>query len=131
MKVYVTGIFRKDEKTLVTVSNWLGSIKGVWHFREGPVKDGTYMIELSFNGNADMQSSDIIKTEDTLASFSTDGITDTFTAECENIEEDGLVYLRFGADGLELLSVEENSNIKAGDMLRFTLPCEKVGIYPY
>ena len=134
MNVFLTDVKEVNGSTIVTARNELGKVCGIWHFDEAPIKDGTYGIEFTFGGNEDTDISEIAVVEGKRASFSTDGTTDTFTAVCEDIEEEGdgaVLYLRFSPDGLEMLAVNERGRINIGDMVRFSFPCEKVGIYPY
>lgn len=137
MNVCLTSIEEANGVTMVTAVNDLGKVRGVWHYDKAPVNGGKYMIEFTFSGNenADIDISGIAVVNGEPASFFTNGVTDTFTAECEDIDEDedggAVLYLRFAADGLEMLAVNGRGSIKAGDMLRFSFPCDEVGIYPY
>ena len=131
MNIFLTDISGENGKTIVTAENELGRLRGVWHFREAPVKDGTYNIELTFKGGKPIDAGSAQVLKDGKASFSADGGKVTFEAKCEDIDDDGLIYLRFSVDGLELLDIANAPQIKAGDYIRFTLDCGDVGIYPY
>ena len=135
MRISVTDIWTADGVTMVKAENDLGSVCGVWHYREAPLMGGSYQIEFTFNGNTPQDKSTVAVLNEAAAGFSTDGETNTFTAECEETETDpdgtAVIYLRFSADGLEMLALSEKGNIGAGRILRFSLPCDMVGIYPY
>lgn len=135
MRVSVSEIQNDGGRTMVKAESALGSMWGVWHFRETPTAGCTYQIEFTFNNNDPYDADDVAILKEAAAGFSTDGKSNTFTAECEDTETDpdgtAVIYLRFAADGLEMLAVTEKGNIGAGSMLRFTLPCDMVGIYPY
>lgn len=129
MEVKITEIRQMDDHTMVRAENSLGGLWAVWRFGDAPEKGRAYMIELTFYD----VGADAVRIVDSASQgFSTDGNTDIFIAECEDVDPDGLIYLRFAPDGLEMLDIDDTrKDIKAGDMLQFSIPAEKVGIYPY
>ncbi len=129
MEVRITEIRQKNDHTMVRAENSLGGLWGVWHFGDAPEKGKVYMIELTFYD----VSADAVRILDSAAQgFSTDNDNDIFTAECESVDPDGLIYLRLAPDGLEMLDIGNTiKDIKAGDILQFSIPAERVGIYPY
>ena len=129
MQMIVRDISEHDGLTIVTAENELGKFRGIWRYREAPVRDGTYSVELTFCGGKALDGSRVTVTEAEGAEISCEGGLNTFTAECEDIDD--IYYLRFAPDALEMLDIENAPDIRQGDFIRFSLPYEMVGIYPY
>lgn len=115
--------------TIVTAECGIGSIRGVWHFREAPVTGKSYSIELSFNANEPIDGSSIEVLNGGSTGISTDGKVNVFTAEIEDIDE--IYYLRFTYDGLSMLDIKDPPAINIGYHIRFAVECGRTGIYPY
>ena len=129
MKITVTDIFTADGVPMVKAECAVGNMCGVWHYKEAPVIGQSYGIEFSFNEFTAVNGGSIEVLKSGSAEISTDGTENVFTAEIEDIDE--IYYLRFSFDGLSMLDIEDPPAIDAGDYIRFTLPCGRVGIYPY
>ena len=129
MRITVTDISTADGVTMVKAEFAVGNMCGVWHYKEAPVIGQSYGIEFSFNEFTAVNGGSIEVLKSGSAEISTDGTENVFTAEIEDIDE--IYYLRFSFDGLSMLDIEDPPAIDAGDYIRFTLPCGRVGIYPY
>ena len=129
MRISVTDIFKADGVTMVKAECAVGNMCGVWHYKEAPVIGQSYGIEFSFNEFTAVNDGSIEGLKSGSAEISTDGTENVFTAEIEDIDE--IYYLRFSFDGLSMLDIKDPPAIYVGDYIRFTLPCGRVGIYPY
>ena len=129
MLVKVMDISEENGVTLVTAESDIGSICGVWHFREAPVTGQSYSIELSFNANEPINGSTVEALNGGSSDISTDGKVNVFTAEIEDIDE--IYYLRFSYDGLSMLDISDPPAINIGDYIRFAVEYGRTGIYPY
>ena len=129
MLIRVTDISEDSGITMVTAECAIGKMRGVWHFREAPVKGKSYGIEFTFNNNEPIEGSIAEVLKGGSECISTDGKVNIFTAEIE--DTDDIFFLRFSHDGLSMLDIKDPPSVNIGDFLRFTVECGKTGIYPY
>ena len=103
-----------------------GNLKGVWKYRDFPVKDKSYNIELAFS-TTDRKSITLSKPP---ANIETNSDKVIFTALCEDVDQ--IYYLRFSFDGLEMLEiVNDDFTIQKGDYISFSKHFRETEIYPY
>ncbi|ADU23341.1 hypothetical protein [Ruminococcus albus] len=129
MHIRVTDIYEETGVTMVTAECAIGKMRGVWHFREAPVKGKSYGIEFTFNNNEPIDGSTAEVLKGGSECISTDGKVNIFTAKIE--DTDDIFFLRFSHDGLSMLDIKDPPAVNIGDFLRFTVECVKTGIYPY
>lgn len=122
----VTEIQTENNIIYVSGSTPSGNLKGVWKYRDSPVKDKSYNIELAFS-TTDIKSITFSKPP---ANIEINGDKVIFTALCEDVDE--IYYLRFSFDGLEMLDItNDDFTIKKGDYISFSKHFREIGIYPY
>lgn len=122
----VTEIQTQKNIIYVSGSTLSGNLKGVWKYRDFPVKNKSYNIELAFS-TTDRKSIILSKPPANIE------ITDNkviFTALCEDVDE--IYYLRFSFDGLEMLEiVNDDFTIQKGNYISFSKHFREIEIYPY
>lgn len=122
----VTEIQTENNIIYVSGSTPSGNLKGVWKYRDFPVKDKSYNIELAFS-TTDRKSITFSKPPANIE-INRDKIT--FTALCEDVDE--IYYLRFSFDGLEMLDItNDDFTIQKGDYISFSKFFNEIEIYPY
>lgn len=122
----VTEIQTENDIVYVSGSTITGHLKGVWKYRDFPIKDKSYNIELDFS-TIDRKSVTISKPP---VSIKITGDKVTFTALCEDIDE--IYYLRFSSDSLEMLDItNDDFTIRKGDYISFSKHFLEIEIYPY
>lgn len=122
----ITEIQTENDIIYVSGSTITGHLKGVWKYRDFPIKDKSYNIELDFS-TIDRKSVTISKPP---VSIKITGDKVKFTALCENIDE--IYYLRFLPDGLSMLDItNDDFKISKGDFISFSKCFHEIEIYPY
>lgn len=122
----VTEIKTENNIIYVSGSTLTGHLKGVWKYRDFPIKDKSYNIELDFSTTC-RKSVTISKPP---ASIETTGDKVAFTALCDGIDE--IYYLRFLSDGLSMLDItNDDFTIRKGDYISFSKYFNEIEIYPY
>lgn len=130
MIMRVQSVEKKNEALYVTGISEIGVIKGKWCYREEPVVNQYYHIELGLEA---VDRRDVSVAADCERGFessvSIDGDKVIFRAYCEEYDE---VYVLRIDRGIEMLEIcNDDGTIQKGDVIRFSQECDKLGIYPY
>lgn len=122
----ITEIQTENDIIYVSGSTLTGHLKGVWKYKDFPINDKSYNIELDFSTTY-RKSVTISKPP---ASIETTSNKVIFTALCEDIDE--IYYLRFLSDGLSMLDItNDDFTIRKGDYISFSKHFREIEIYPY
>lgn len=128
MLFIVTAIETKKGTTFVSGSTPIGYLKGVWKDESKPELRKNYNIELSLS-DVD-RSAVIINNEMTASNLRIIGDKMFFTGSCEDFDE--VYYIKLSNDGLQMLDIKnDDSTIKKGDFITFSLPCSEIEIFPF
>lgn len=128
MRFVIDEVQYQKEMTLVTGMTSVGTIKGIWKYREPPVVGGHYHVELSIYYPSE---TDILHKGKCVPSVYLDKDMVTFTGFCEYVDEE-VYYLRFDIDWIEMLEISEIPSKKnIGDYISFTANIYGIEIYPY
>lgn len=127
MRLEVTKIEYEKDMIIITGATEIGTVKGVWKYREQPVADKGYFVELSymkFEKKFAQSSTHILNTlmcEDVI----------TFNGRVEDIDED-VYYIRFATDWLDMVEISDScGRINKGDFASFSVRYDQIWIYPY
>ena len=118
-----------QEKLIIVAGNTtVGTIKGIWKYKQDPVVGGRYQVELSiyYPSECDIKQD---KKLYPLVCLNDDMVI--FKGICEDIDEE-VYFVRFDVDWLEMIEIKEiGSNYKKGDVMAFSASYYGVEIYPY
>ena len=116
-----------DQMIVVTGKTHAGEIKGVWKYREKPVKNQRYFVELSY----DIFEKKISKSSDKILNVSMDEYVNTFYGEIDGMDEE-VFYIRFAVDWLDMMISEDaSSELRTGDYVTYSVKYQNTKIYPY
>lgn len=126
MRLEVNKIEYEKDMVIITGTTEIGLIKGVWEYREPPIVNKGYFVELSYEKfeKKIMKSSTHI-----LKSLICDDVV-IFNGRVEDIDED-VYYIRFAIDWLDMVEINDSSQINKGDFSSFSVRYDYIGIYPY
>ena len=119
MVIRVQTIEKKNDAFYVTGVTDIGMIKGKWCYREAPVIDEYYHVELGLEA---VDRKDVSVVADCEQSFES----------CVRIDDDNMIFQAHCDGGLEMLEMcNDDGTIHEGDVICFQQACETLGIYPY
>lgn len=130
MVIRVQTIEKKNDAFYVTGVTDIGMIKGKWCYREAPVIDEYYHVELGLEA---VDRKDVSVVADCEQSFEScvriDDDNMIFQAHCEEYDETYILRIDGGLEMLEICN--DDGTIHEGDVICFQQACETLGIYPY
>lgn len=129
MRMIIKSIESNDAYTYVIGDTNIGSIKGVWRYKEAPIVDKVYFFELNI---ADFDGREISVIHEGKQSprvcYKDNEVS--FKGICEEIDD--IYVVRFAEDWIEMISIENDDfTIQKGDWISFSVSCDSVLIYPY
>ena len=127
MRYGVKKIEYEKDMIIVTGDTEVGTIKGVWKYREQPIANKGYFVELSYMKfekkfvQSSMHILNALMCEDTV----------TFNGRVEDMDED-VYYVRFAIDWLDMIEISDScGQINKGDFASFSVRYDYIWIYPY
>lgn len=128
MRFIVSKIKQQEQRTLVTGSTSVGTLKGIWVSHGLPIIGEYYHVELNINCPTEQS---IPSRKRPSPSVRLENDTVYFTGICEDMDEE--VYcIRFAIDWLEMLLVEDIRSLKkVGDDITFSASIYDITLYPY
>lgn len=127
MRLEVNQIEYEKDMIIITGTTEIGTVKGVWKYREQPIINKGYFVELSY-----------VKFEKELYKSSTRILN---TSMCENIVifigraedmDEEVYYVRFAVDWLDMVEINNSCDrINKGDFVSFSVRYNDIWIYPY
>lgn len=128
MRIIIKSIESNDAYTYVIGDTNIGSIKGVWRYKEVPIVDKAYFFELNI-ADFDRREISIIHEEQSSSVCCKDNEV-AFKGICDEIDD--VYVVRFAEDWIEMISIENDDfTIQKGDWISFSVSCDSVLIYPY
>lgn len=120
--------YEYDQIIVVTGKTQVGEIKGVWKYREKPVKNQRYFVELAY----DIFEKKISKSLDKILSVSMNEYVNIFYGEIDGMDEE-VFYIRFADDWLDMMDIreDESSELISGDYVTYSVKYQNTEIYPY
>lgn len=120
--------YEYDQIIVVTGKTQVGEIKGVWKYREKPVKNQRYFVELAY----DIFEKKISKSLDKILSVSMNEYVNIFYGEIDGMDEE-VFYIRFAGDWLDMMDIreDESSELRSGDYVTYSVKYQNTEIYPY
>lgn len=129
MRMIITNIEYKNERTYVIGNTHIGNIKGEWCDKEMPILGATYFFELNI-GDLDKKEISVLSNEQLGSSVEFNDNRVQFKGICEQIDD--VYIIRFSDDWIEMISIaNDDFSIKIGDAISFSISYDRVGIYPY
>ncbi len=106
----------------------IGSIKGLWKSKDAPLLNEEYDVELSLPM---LLGSDVSVENVSLSPQAEVNSDETLylRGTCEVIDEDDIYVVRFDANWIEMLEIE-NTDINVSDVISFTVNVNQVEIFP-
>ncbi|MCM1057160.1 MAG: hypothetical protein NC517_06085 [Firmicutes bacterium] len=128
MRFVIDKAERQNDMTLVTGKTSVGTIKGIWKYRELPVINDSYHIELKIDHPCERR---IPQGAQAIPYVCLEKEQVIFQGVCEDIDEE-VYYIRLDTDWLEMLEINTvDSNKKIGDLISFSASVYGIGIFPY
>lgn len=128
MRVIVVEVEQEADRVIVSARTDVGDIKGIWVGKMTPDKGDVCYIEFDFN---DYSQSITHLYNSAPAKVTTYEDETCFVGYCEDMDED-IYYIRFASDWLEMIEIPENeTKIKKGDFVTFSVKNEDIRMYPY
>ena len=127
MEFKVNKIAYEKEDIIVTGKTEIGELKGIWRYKEAPVKNQNYHVRLSYN----RLEKKISKYSGKKLSVLVHGKINTFYGEIDGMDEE-IFCVRFTKDWIDMVRIDDASaGLVMGDYISYSVKYNDIEIFPF